>query len=335
MPDAVAAPATRVRSRQGYLSFVAIAVLTAAMALVPLFGSSSLLRFMTELFMLIALAVAWNLIGGLAGYVSFGHAAFFGLGAYTAGYLLAHEVVPFPVAIAGAGLLAGLFAFAIGRPILRLRGHYFAIVTLGVAEALRQIASVLNPITGGGTGLSVPSLGAASRMVFYYSMLGLLVVSVVITAFVLRHRLGYALRAIKASEDAAATLGVNTTRSKVIAFVISAAIFGVAGGLYGPWILYIDPPTTFSIDLSVQPVVLAVVGGVGTLWGPVVGGVVVLVLGEAIWGSFAELHTAFLGIVLVFMVIVLPQGLLSLLRLRGGRRGGLDAILASIRKYSV
>lgn len=335
MPEAAVVIGPRARIRQGYRSFAAIGALTVAMALVPLFGSSSLLRFLTELFMLIALAVAWNLIGGLAGYVSFGHAAFFGIGAYTAGALMAHAILPFPLAIVAAAFVSGLFAFAIGRPILRLRGHYFAIVTLGVAEGLRQIASVLNPITGGGTGLSVPSLGAASRIVFYYSMLGLLVASVLITAFVLRHRLGYALRAIKASEDAAATLGVNTTRSKVIALVISAALFGIAGGLYAPWILYIDPPTTFSIDLSVQPVVLAVVGGVGTLWGPVVGGVVVLVVGEAIWGSFAQLHTAFLGIVLVFMVIVLPQGLLSLIGLSNGRGGVLNSIRASIRKYSV
>jgi branched-chain amino acid transport system permease protein len=305
----------------------------------PFSGGAYLLRFLTELFMLITLALAWNLVGGLAGYVSFGSVAFFGLGAYTTGILVSREIAPFPVALALAGGVAMGFALLIGFPILRLRGHYFAIATLGVAEAVRQIISVMTDVTGGGAGLRVPlTMETVSERTnfFYYAMLGLLLVAVAISWVVIRSRLGYGLRAIRASEDAAATLGVDATRYKIVAFVLSAGLGGVAGGLYAPWQSYIDPPTVFSIDLSVQPVVLVLVGGVGTLWGPIVGGVAVLMVGEAIWGSFLQFHTAFLGIVLVLAVILLPGGLVSIVSARRGLvRLRPSALLATVRRYSV
>ena len=319
-------------------SIVIVLVLVAALAAVPGFASAYDRRFLTEIFMLITLAIAWNLVGGLAGYVSFGNVAFFGLGAYTASILMVRGIAPFPVAVLAAAVVSILAAFIIGRLVLRLRGHYFAIVTLGIAEAIRQLVSVATDLTGGGIGLNLPLLSGTVETranIFYYSMLGLVVLAFVTSAVILRSQLGYGLRAIRASEDAAATLGVDTTRSKVIAFVIAAGLGGIAGGIYAPWTLYIDPPTVFSIDLSVQPIVLTLVGGVGTLWGPVVGGVVVLVVGEAIWGSFLELHTAFLGTVLIITVILLPRGLVSLPGIfRGGARSP-SAIVAAIRRYGV
>jgi branched-chain amino acid transport system permease protein len=306
-------------------------------ALRPLLGAYEA-RFVTELLMLTALAIGWNLIGGYAGYVSFGHVAFFGIGAYTAGVLLARDILPLPLAVVAAVGVSTLFALIVGLPLLRVRGHYFAIATFGVAEALRQIISVTSDLTGGGRGLNVPLVGGGideRTSLFYFSMAGLVVIGVAVSLVVVRSRLGYGLRAIRASEDAAASLGVNTTRYKLIAFALSAAIWGAAGALYAPWQLFIDPPTVFNVELSVEPVVLALVGGVGTVVGPLVGGVVVQTVGEVVWGSFLELHSAFLGLLLILVVILLPRGLVSLVGLRRRGRGGSRSFLAAIRRYSV
>lgn len=303
------------RFRARVVPFVML-VLVAGIALTaPLFGSAYIQRFLTEVFMYTALAYAWNLLGGLAGYVSFGNVAFFGIGAYTVAYLTAHQILPLGPAVVVAALLAGGFAAVIGLPILRLRGHYFAIVTLGVAEALRQIASVANDVTGGGVGILVPSPEGATddrTRLFYFAFLAVAVLTMALTALVMRTRLGFGLRAIRASEEAASSLGVDTTAVKVVAFILVGIIGGICGGLFAPWTIYLDPPTAFNLELSVLPVVLTLVGGIGTLWGPMVGAIVVLITGEILWGTFLELHSAFLGVVLVLTVLLLPRGLVSL-----------------------
>lgn len=301
--------------RKRVLPLVLLLLIAGTVFSAPLFGSAYIQRFLAEVFMFTALAYAWNLIGGLAGYVSFGHVAFFGIGAYTVAYMTANQLMPLLPAVLLAGLLAAAFAALIGVPILRLRGHYFAIATLGVAEALRQIASVTNEITGGGVGMLVPSPEGSTderTRLFYFAFLGVAVLSVLLTAFVMRHRLGFGLRAIRASEEAAASLGVGTTTVKVTAFILSGAIGGICGGLFAPWTIYLDPPTAFNLELSVLPVVLTLVGGIGTLWGPMLGAIVVLITGELLWGSFLELHSAFLGAVLVLTVLLLPRGIISL-----------------------
>jgi branched-chain amino acid transport system permease protein len=326
------------RTARRFLPVVGLVTLAISLiALRPLLGAYEA-RFVTELLMLTALALGWTLIGGYAGYVSFGHVAFFGIGAYTAGVLLARDYLPLPLAVVAAVGVATVFALIVGLPLLRVRGHYFAIATFGVAEALRQIISVTSDLTGGGRGLNVPLVGGGideRTSLFYFSMAALVVVSVALSLVVVRSRLGYGLRAIRANEDAAASLGVNTTRYKLIAFTLSAAIWGAGGALYAPWQLFIDPPTVFNVELSVEPVVLALVGGVGTVIGPLVGGVVVQTVGEVVWGSFLELHSAFLGLLLILVVILLPRGLVSLVSLSRRRRGGSHSFLAAIRRYSV
>ena len=315
--------------------------------LVPFFASGYQVKFLTELFMLITMATAWNLIGGLAGYASFGHVAFFGLGAYTSALAIVRLGLPFPVAWLAGGLVAVAFALLVGWPILRLRGHYFAIATFGLAEALRQVAMAASAITEGGKGVNVPSVPAppllrelmgssvgANRLLFYALMLGLLVATLLMWWQIARSRLGYGLRAIRADEDAAATLGVDCTRYKLAAFALSAAPPALAGGLYSSWINYIDPVTVFSLDYSVSMVIMSLLGGAGLFWGPVVGGVLLQVTGEVLWGRFLELHTAFLGTVLGLTVIFLPNGVLDLVR-NGPRRPSLALLRQQLQRYSV
>jgi branched-chain amino acid transport system permease protein len=324
-----------------------LAIVLAALLAAPFFTIGYQVRFLTELFMLVTLAQSWNVIGGLSGYISFGHVVFFGLGAYATGLLMLRLELPFLVALAGAALVCVLFAALIGLPILRLRGHYFAIATYGVAEAVRQLVTTASDLTGGGRGLNIPALRppgvltdllgsavAANFAFFYYLMLAVLVASIATTWWILRGRLGYGLRAIRADEDAAAVLGVDRTRYKTIAYAISALFPALAGGVYAVWFTYIDPPTVFHVDLSVTMVIMTLLGGIGTLWGPLVGGVLLQVVGEALWGQFLELHTAFLGIVLILVVIFLPRGVLDILR-RGPRALSPSALSRTLKRYSV
>jgi len=349
--DRLAAPAvgalTRGRVGAGSLAVVALAVGLLVLLGVPFVGSGYVVRFLTELFMLIVLAQAWNLIGGLSGYISFGHVVFFGLGAYATGLLMVRLGLPFAVALAGAALLAVTFAVLIGLPILRLRGHYFAIATFGVAEGMRQIVTTASGLTGGGMGLNVPPLRpppflaaalggnvAASSGLYYYLMLALLVVTMLVTWLVMHRRLGFGLRAIRADEDAAAVLGVDCTRYKTIAFALSALFPALAGGIYAIWFSYIDPVTVFGLNFSVTMVIMTLLGGIGTLWGPVVGGVLLSVVGEVLWGKFLELHSAFLGAVLVLVVIFLPRGVVATAR-EGRKALTPAAIRRNLRRYSV
>lgn len=349
-PPAVAAapaPSWGERLRAGPVPWVLAAGAVALLLTVPLWASGYQVKFLTELYMLITMATAWNLIGGLAGYASFGHVAFFGLGAYASALTIVRLGWPFPLSLLAGALVALGFALLVGWPILRLRGHYFAIATFGLAEALRQVAMAASAITEGGKGVNVPAvpppailrelLGssvAANRLLFYALMLGLLVATLFVWWWVSRGRLGYGLRAIRADEDAAATLGVDCTRYKLAAFALSAVPPALAGGLYASWINYIDPVTVFNVDYSVSMVIMTLLGGAGLLWGPVVGGVLLQVISETLWGQFLELHTAFLGTVLVLTVLFLPRGVLALVR-GGPRRPSLAALRQHLRRYSV
>lgn len=343
----VASKRTAARAAPRVWQAGALGALGLGLLAVPFVAIGYQVRFLTELFMLITMAQAWNIIGGLSGYISFGHVVFFGLGAYGTGLLMTRLDLPFAAALAGSALLAVLFAVLIGLPILRLRGHYFAIATYGVAEAVRQVVTTASDLTGGGRGLNIPpvrppaflseALGsgvAANFALFYYLMLAVLAGSLAATAWILRSRLGYGLRAIRADEDAAAVLGVDRTRYKTIALAVSALFPALAGGVYAAWFTYIDPPTVFHVDLSVTMVIMTLLGGIGTLWGPLVGGVLLQVVGEAIWGRFLELHTAFLGIVLILVVIFLPRGVLEVAR-AGPSALTPAALSRSLKRYSV
>ncbi len=327
--------------------FVLPAALAVVLLVVPFVSSGYVVRFLTEMFMMVILAQSWNIIGGLSGYVSFGHVVFFGLGAYVSGLLMTRLAVPFPVALLGAVGFAVVFAVAVGFPILRLRGHYFAIATFGVAEAMRQIVMSQSDLTGGGMGLNIAAtrpptwlvdlfgnVVVASSALYYFLMLALLGFAVLATWAILRSRLGFGLRAIRADEEAAAALGIDSARFKTIAYAISAVFPALAGGIYAAWFTYVDPPTVFQVDFSVTMVIMTLLGGIGTLWGPAVGGALLWIVGEIVWGRFLELHTAFLGIVLLLVVIFLPRGILDAVR-RGPGSLSPATLRRSIRRYSV
>ncbi|UOM36837.1 branched-chain amino acid ABC transporter permease [Acuticoccus sp. I52.16.1] len=296
-----------------------------AVAALPALDDNYLLRLGTMGAMYAVLALSWNIIGGFAGYPSFATAAFFGLGAYT-GAVLQGAGLPMPLAWAAACLMAAAFAALLGLAILHLKGHYFAIASLVVGEVLLEITTSWTSVTGGGMGLNLPiiriSIDAQARL-FFWSMLTFAVLALAMNYLVSRHRLGFGLKCIRQNEDAASMVGINTTLYKTIAFALSALFVGGAGALYASWVFYIEPPDVFATLTSVKPIVMAMLGGAGTVLGPAIGAVLFLVMEEAVWRNLLSIHAAALGLLIVALIFFLPGGLLGLVtgqRRRPGAR---------------
>jgi len=285
---------------------------TALLLLVlPTIADNYVLRVATTMLMYSALALGWNFIGGFAGYPSFATAAFFGLGAYASGVL---QTKGFPMMAAWilAGAIAALFAAALGRAILHLRGHYFAIASLVVAEVLREVTNSATSLTGGGMGLNLPVLSAdvtTQARLFYYATFVVAATALASAALVARNRLGFGLRCIQQNEDAAIVLGINTRRYKVAAFTLSAVFPGLCGAIYASWVNYIDPTDVYDVLLSVKPIVMVLLGGVGTVLGAVYGAFLFLLMEELVWRNLLQFHAGLLGIIVVCLVLFLPHGL--------------------------
>lgn len=302
-------------------TWFALFVIALALASLPLTGDNYLLRLATTVCMYAVMAQSWNFIGGLAGYPSFATAAFFGFGAYTSAILQNHGA-PLMLAWGCAGLAALVFAAFLGGAILHLRGHYFAIASLIVAEMLREIVNTM-PGTGGGKGMNLPILKisiAAQAQFFFYSMLALALFCTAAAIVIHRSKLGFGLRCIQQNEDAASILGVNTYAYKTAAFSLSAVFVGMAGAIYASWVNYIEPPDVFDVLLAVKPLVMVLLGGLGTIFGPALGAVILLTFEELVWRNFLTIHAAALGLIIVVLVLFLPNGILSLIRERFPRR---------------
>jgi branched-chain amino acid transport system permease protein len=289
---------------------VSAGIVIAIASLVAL-GDNYLLRLATTVAMYVTLAVAWNIVGGFTGYPSFATAAFFGLGAYVSGIALSTGA-PLALAWIGAGVVSTVFAIALGFAILHLRGHYFAIGSLVVPDVLREVTNTWVWLTGGGMGLNVPLIGgtaSAQARFFLIAMAILATLAALAAAWISRSRLGVALQCIEQNEDAAQVIGIDTRGAKVTAFAISSLFVGIAGAIYASWTTYIDPSDVYDVSLSVKPIIMALLGGVGTLAGPVVGAFVFLGLEELIWRNSLEFHAGILGLLVIALVLFLPGGL--------------------------
>ncbi len=288
-------------------------VVVLAMAAAPGLVSPFMLQFLINLFMLAILAESWNIIGGFTGYASFGNVAFFGIGAYTTGVLMTRVGIPFALALAVGGLVAMLFAILVGMPILRLKGHYFAIATLGVAETMREVVYNIE-FTGKGTGLVLPIL--RSPLPFFYLMLGILLAATLVNWWLSESRFGYGLIAVREDEDAAAVMGINTPLYKTIAFALSGAFTGLAGGVYAYWITFIDPDAVFKVIITVQLIIMAVFGGTGTVLGPLLGALVLASVSEWLSTQLVTLAELAYGVIIILVVLFMPKGLTDLIRQR-------------------
>jgi branched-chain amino acid transport system permease protein len=255
----------------------------------------------------------------MTGYVSFGHAAFFGVGAY-AGALILTWGFPWWLAVMKGAGIAALLAVPLGFLTLRLRGPYFAIAMLGLNEVGRVVATLWVDVTRGGSGLTLSPELLPSLDVKYFTMFGLALGATLLVAWVHRSRFGLELRAIREDEEAAEMVGVNTTLNKVIAFVLSAVIPGAVGAVYVMYTSYINPASAFDHARNIEMIVVVLFGGSGTVWGPILGAATVMILRELLWAQFPAAHLAALGVLLLVVVLYLPGGLISILRDRQQKR---------------
>jgi branched-chain amino acid transport system permease protein len=292
-----------------------LVLLVVVLAVIPILASGYWVRITTNVFLYIALAGAQNIIAGYAGYPALGNVVFFGLGAYAAGVGMTSAGLPIAVALLAAGVVPTLYAVLLGVPILRTRGHYFVMATIGVNEATRELIANLDTWTEGSRGITLPILDLAPRAnyaLFYGLMLAVAVATVVATGWLSTSRLGYALRAIRANEEAAIAMGVHATKYKVVAWALSALFTGLAGGVYALWTTFIEPAGVFSVLIVVKFMVMLLLGGQGTVLGPVLGAVVVELASTLLWGGFPQLHLGLFGILVVLIVLFVPAGLMDL-----------------------
>lgn len=322
-------PVSRQLSKLSWPSLM-IGLVALVLLLLPfVFSNPVLLDLMVLIFVYAGLAQAWNILGGYAGQISLGNAVFFGVGAYTSTALVRDaQIVPWIGGLAGS-FLAVILALIIGYPVFRLRGHYFAIATLAIGEIAVAVASDINLI-GGASGLTIPFVRDASgrptdswlwlqfnqdRLPYYFIAFILMVFCVLVTILLDRTKPGFYLRAIKDDQDAARSLGVHVLRYKQLAFALSAALTALIGTFYAQYILFIDPPSTMGLNLSVLISLIAILGGVGTIWGPIIGAAVLIPLGEvtrAEFGGAGAIELMIYGGLVVLISVVQPSGLMGL-----------------------
>lgn len=305
-------PAVAKRLPRRRLGLVAAALGLGMAFALPLGLSPYSIRILTEVCLFASLALAWNIIGGIAGYPSFGHVVFFGTGAYTVAILVSKYAWPVPFALVASVVLSAFYALLIGLAVLRLKGHYFAIATLGVA-AVTQAFVAASPVFGGGQGYSVP-ISALSNVQFYYLFLGLAAATLIFTIIILHSSFGLALMSIREDEQAARSIGVPVVRYKIAAFVVSAIPVAVAGGLYAEWLSFVDAPSAFNNNYNLSMMAMTLLGGIGGAAGPILGAVVLHLLNVGLWSTGSEFQLAMYGVVIISAVLFLPYGIMSFIR---------------------
>jgi len=298
----------------GLFAFLALAVLLA----LPLWVGPYGVRLAAVIFMWAALAGSWNLLAGYAGAVDLGPVVYHGIGAFATAALMMRAGLPFLVSVALAGGVAAAIAFAIGTPTLRLRGAYFAIGTLALAESAKQLALAWDrltgiPLTGGSAGISLPL--SAGYLPFYYLMLAVMT-CVTITAFWLeRSRFGYGLRAIGENDRLAEASGVDIHALKRRVYMTSALFIAWTGGIQAYWLSYINATEAFGTAITFQMVVMALLGGLGTPFGPLLGAAFLTLASEFLGTRFVYHYLIGIGLIIVIIPLFMPAGLAGVIRL--------------------
>jgi branched-chain amino acid transport system permease protein len=299
---------------------LAVALLAGVAPLLPIYGQ--------HIFILVALygaiALAWNILGGMAGQMSLGHALFVGAGAYVSTALYLDFALSPWIGLVVAAIIGGALGAGMGYTVFRckLSGVYFALVTLAVAEMALHIVSNV-AVLGGANGIAIPSrpdfvnFQFSSKLGFCYAALGVLAVVSVVSLAIHRSRLGYVLLAIRENERSAAALGIDVVQGKVMAAAISGALAALVGPIYANYVLFIDPESVLGVPLSIDALLFAFIGGLGSLFGPLLGAVVLVPLTELLrgllGGRLAGIHLIVYGVILILMMRLAPRGLWGLL----------------------
>ncbi|MDQ3043887.1 MAG: branched-chain amino acid ABC transporter permease [Chloroflexota bacterium] len=309
---------------------VALIVATAGLLWFPRTANAYNITLVLTVLLTVTLATSWNILSGFGGYTSFGHAGFFGIGSYVGALLVFNEVTNWVWASLVAGLATAAVAAIIGYPTLRLRGPYFAITMLGLSELAAIIVTAWDSLTRGGLGIFLPiprygdpvrggSLWRQFRSLVeqnptFYAMLVLAIVAVIVSYAVGTSRFGLKLLSIRDDEVAAQAMGIDTTKVKMLAFTLSAFFPGAAGAIYARHIGFIDPLTVFAVIWSIRAIATAILGGQGTIIGPIIGAVALTLVSEEVWIRDPNLYQVIFGGLIVLVVLFMPGGLIALMR---------------------
>jgi branched-chain amino acid transport system permease protein len=301
-----------------------IAILMAFLIAIPFFATDYWITLLTLIFIFTVYASGWNLFSGLTGYTNFGLAWFIGVSGYMSSLLIADYNFFWLFAWPIGALFTSIVSVGVGYILLRIKGVYFAISMVALTEGTRELIGTeyLTPITHGGKG--VPFVAGIKLSMLYWTILILAFLTLMICYKIFSSRFGLHLMAIREDEQAAETLGIHTTRDKIIAFILSAFLVGLAGAIHFTYQNYIDPSFAFSIHLTLTPIVMTLFGGVGTVFGPVIGATLFTFIHEILWAELTLLYMAIFGGILMGLILFFPQGLLGWMKERG--------ILPRIRK---
>lgn len=314
----------------GWLYLVVLIITVAGLTWLPMQAGAYTVTLWLTVLMMITMATSWNMLSGFGGYTSFGHAAFFGIGSYVGALLLHYEKTGWVAAVVLSGVATGLIALAIGLPTLRLRGPYFAIAMLAFTELVRVIVLAWDDLTFGGNGVYLPIvrfqrpgenetrwdefLRNLHDNQNYYAMMILAIVAVIATYIIGTSRLGLKLLSIRDDEIAAQAMGIRTTRIKILTFGFSAIFPGIAGAIYARQVGYIDPVTVFAVIWSIRSIATTILGGQGTILGPIIGAVLLTLISERVWETDPNLYQVIFGGLIVLVVLFMPGGIIALLR---------------------
>jgi branched-chain amino acid transport system permease protein len=292
-----------------------IAVAGIAALVLPFVGSDYATSFSIQLLIFLILAYSWNLIGGYTGYTHFGQVSFFGIGAYVGSLLIFHWNVPWYLAAMVAAVAGAVLAIPLGGAMLRLKGPFFAIGMFGLARVLEAFALGFDSITQGGTGIYLKPLSDLRPL--YYVVAAVAAIMVFLTWRLDNSRLGLKLLAIREDETAAESLGIPTTRLKIGTFVASAVAPAAMGSLYAVYLGFMDPPTAFAPNIELTTIAMVLLGGMGTVLGPLVGAFALSIVNEVLWANYPQVYLACVGIIVLLAVLFTPRGLVNI-----GIKGG-------------
>ena len=295
-----------------------VILITVGLLIVPFGGFSEyFIRLLAIIFLWIGKAGCWNIISGFTGYIDFGAVGYYGIGSYVTALLMSKGHAPFLISILASGVVSASIALPVGLPTLRLKGAYFGIATLAFAEAMKQIILEFDKTAGvnffeGPHGITLP-IGPKNEF-FYYVGFGVMIIVIGLAYWIRRSKFGYALRAIHEAEHAAELSGVDTLRAKVKAYMISAFFLGLMGGVEAYWLTYITPHMVFDLLITIQMVVMCLLGGIGAVFGPVVGASFLTIVYELLHRDFPYTYTIIVGFIIVVVVLLMPNGILGTLQ---------------------
>jgi len=294
---------------------ILICLIVAVLAIVPYIASYYILSLTCTIFFYIALVQGLNVLSGFTGYVNFGYAGWVGIGSYVTMILLNKLNVHWLPALIFSGLFAMMVGIIVGYPLLKIKGIYFAIAAFTFAEGIRFLTSseLLAPLTHGGEGVSINNLDLPLKGQ-YYVALAIALFAVFVVYKISTGKFGLRLLAIKGEELSTECLGINTTMNKIVSFAISSFFAGFVGGLMAIYTFFITPESVFSVEITLQTILMLILGGGGTVFGPVFAAIFLTLVSELLWSKFVFLHTGILGIVLVLVILFLPEGIVPWLQ---------------------